>query len=220
MQTIEINVDNELSSMESDKEIYINGKRIFEDGKEFLKLFGLKKWALKSGNRYIIPNYIDFDLSQNNTINECFSKLSLIDKKQLTEMLADEQYYMDIVNENLEEGYNKGKIVGEEEGYNKGKTEGEEEGYNKGKIEGMEEGYNKGKIEGMEEGTNFGLNNGLIIGAFSVFLTNSDFEVIIRYFKENNVKFGNETKVRRLLHNKDKGEVDQFIQYLKFNHAL
>lgn len=53
IQTIEINVDNELLNIENDKEIYISGKKIYDDGKEFLKLFALKKWALNIRNRYV-----------------------------------------------------------------------------------------------------------------------------------------------------------------------
>jgi len=56
----------------------------FKEVKEFLKLFGLKSWSIKVGNRYAIPNYKEFKLSTNPTINKCFEILSSFDNEELT----------------------------------------------------------------------------------------------------------------------------------------
>ena len=168
IQTIQINVDKELSNIANNEPIEINGKDIGNDGKEFLKLFALKSWAIKDGDRYAIPNYKEYKLSTNPTINKCFEILSSINNKELTEMILDQQYYNDIVNENR------------------------------------------------EEGINLGLNKGLIIGAFSIFNLNSDLDMTDNYLRENGVIMSDESEIRRILNNKDKDTVDEFIKSLKF----
>lgn len=70
--------------------------------------------------------------------------------------------------------------------------------------------------ENLEEG----YRKGLIIGAFSVFLASTDNETAKKYLEENNVKFGDEIQVRTILQNKDKGQVELFIKFLRFNQAL
>ena len=195
IQTLQINVDKELSNIANNEPIDINGKHISNDGKEFLKLFGLKSWAIKDGDRYAIPNYKEYKLSTNPTINKCFEILSSISNEELTEMIFDEQYYNDIVNENREDAFNQGKLKGKEEG----------------RLEGKEQ----GRLEGKKEGINFGLNAGLIIGAFSIFEINSDLEITYNYLRKKGVALNNESQIRSILNNEDKNKVEQFIKNLK-----
>ena len=203
IQTIVINVDKELLNLANNKLIKINEIEIGNDGKEFLKLFGLKSWAIKVGNRYAIPNYKEFKLSTNPTINKCFEILSSFDNEELTEMILDEQYYIDIVNENINYGFNQGK--------EEGKKEGREEGIKEGREEGLKE----GREEGKKEGINLGLNTGLIIGAFSIFEVNSDLQITYNYLRRNGLIMNDESQIRSILNNEDKNKVEQFINNLK-----
>ena len=174
-------------NLANNKPIKINEIEIGNDGKEFLKLFGLKSWAIKVGNRYAIPNYKEFKLSTNPTINKCFEILSSFDNEELTEMILDEQYYIDIVNENINYGFNQGK----------------------------EEGKKEGREEGKKEGINLGLNTGLIIGAFSIFEVNSDLQITYNYLRRNGLIMNDESQIRSILNNEDKNKVEQFINNLK-----
>ena len=211
IQTIVINVDKELLNLANNKLIKINEIEIGNDGKEFLKLFGLKSWAIKVGNRYAIPNYKEFKLSTNPTINKCFEILSSFDNEELTEMILDEQYYIDIVNENINYGFNQGKEEGKKEGREEGIKEGREEGIK----EGREEGKKEGREEGKKEGINLGLNTGLIIGAFSIFEVNSDLQITYNYLRRNGLIMNDESQIRSILNNEDKNKVEQFINNLK-----
>jgi hypothetical protein len=74
LKTIQINVDNELKRMEEGKDIQINSENLQDDGKEFLKLLGLRKWATKNDrNKFALP---DWDISENPIINQCIKILS------------------------------------------------------------------------------------------------------------------------------------------------
>ena len=116
IQTIEINIDEELANIENGVDVIINGKTLNNDGKEFIKLFGLRKWATKIGNRYALPNFNNLEIAQNTTIKECIEILASIDDYQLLEMIADEKYYTDIVTENFKKGVVKGHGLGLNDG--------------------------------------------------------------------------------------------------------
>ena len=231
IKTIEINVDHELSNISDGNDIFINGKKINNEGKEFIKLFGLNKWAVKQGNRYAIPDYRIYNLSQSKSINECFGILSSINDEALTEIMLDEQYYQDIVNENRNYGFNQGFEQGKEEGFEQGREEGKKEGKEEGKKEGWEEGkkegWEEGKKEGREEGKKEGIeigynlgieeaNKGLIIGAFLLFSLNYDIETLNQYIKNYKVQIEDNTLIRNLLKDQKKDDVEQFIKSLNF----
>ena len=110
-------------------------------------------------------------------------------------MILDEQYYIDIVNENINYGFNQGK--------------------EEGKKEGREEGIKEGREEGKKEGINLGLNTGLIIGAFSIFEVNSDLQITYNYLRRNGLIMNDESQIRSILNNEDKNKVEQFINNLK-----
>ena len=109
LRTIQVNLDNELGRMEEGKNIQINNKDIQDDGKEFIKLLSLRKWATKNDrNKYALPNW---DISENPIINECIKILSEISDSELSRMILDEQYLEDIQAENFNAGMNKGYIT-------------------------------------------------------------------------------------------------------------
>ena len=72
IKTIQINLDYELSRMGNGDNIQINGKNLLDDGKEFLKLLGLRNWATKnSSNRFALP---EWDISENSILFKLFTK--------------------------------------------------------------------------------------------------------------------------------------------------
>ena len=52
--TIQINVDKELENIENGENNNINGQTIKNEGKEFIKLLGLRNWATKRGQKICI----------------------------------------------------------------------------------------------------------------------------------------------------------------------
>ena len=113
LKTILINVDIELKRMEAGENIQINQQNLEEDGKEFIKLLGIRNWGTKcDNNRFALP---EWDISENSVINECINILSEISDTKLSRMILDEQYFEDIKTENynagMDEGINKGLII-------------------------------------------------------------------------------------------------------------
>ena len=88
--------------------IEINGKILQEEGKEFLKFLGIRNWGTKVCYKFALP---DWDISDNDIINECINILSQISDNELTRILLDEQYYNDIKTENFNAGMNKGFVI-------------------------------------------------------------------------------------------------------------
>ena len=114
LKTILINVDIELKRMEAGENIQINQQNLEEDGKEFIKLLGIRNWGTKcDDNRFALP---EWDISENSVINECINILSEISDTKLSRMILDEQYFEDIKTEN----YNAGMDEGMKKGMNKG----------------------------------------------------------------------------------------------------
>ena len=94
INTVLINLDKELINITNNEDININNKVLDIEGKEFIKLLGVKIWATKIGQKFVLPN---LDLSDNETINECINILSSINDIELTEILMDEKYKLDII---------------------------------------------------------------------------------------------------------------------------
>ena len=118
LKTILINVDIELKRMEAGENIQINQQNLEEDGKEFIKLLGIRNWGTKcDNNRFALP---EWDISENSVINECINILSEISDTKLSRMILDEQYFEDIKTENYNAGMDEGMKKGMNEGINKG----------------------------------------------------------------------------------------------------
>ena len=94
INTVLINLDKELINITNNEDININNKVLDIEGKEFIKLLGVKIWATKIGEKFVLPN---LDLSDNEAINECINILSSINDIDLTEILMDEKYKLDII---------------------------------------------------------------------------------------------------------------------------
>lgn len=107
INTVLINLDKELINMKNNKNININNKVLDIEGKEFIKLLGIRAWAKKEGEKFIFPN---FDLSENEAINECINILSSFNDRQLTEVLMDERYKLDIMKDSEKRGQYRGYI--------------------------------------------------------------------------------------------------------------
>ena len=104
--------------MEAGENIQINQQNLEEDGKEFIKLLGIRNWGTKcDNNRFALP---EWDISENSVINECINILSEISDTKLSRMILDEQYFEDIKTENYNAGMDEGMKKGMNEGINKG----------------------------------------------------------------------------------------------------
>ena len=106
--TVHLNVSKELININANKDIKINNKILENEGEEFIKLLGLRNWAEKSGEKFIIP---DLKLSDNDTINECISILSSMNDNQVVEILMDEQYKYEFAKTFTQEGFYKGLVI-------------------------------------------------------------------------------------------------------------
>ena len=161
LKTIQINIDNELKRIENGESVEINGKNLKDDGKEFLKLLGLKNWATEAyGYKFALP---EWDISDNSKINQCIKNLSEISDSELAQIIMDEQYFEDIQKENYKAGF----------------------------------------------------NIGLIIGAFENFLKDKENKRAFYALKYNNAQVNGEDEIREILKEKEKSDVDNFIEYLK-----
>ena len=92
---VQVNIDNELIKVNGDEDIKINNKFLENEGKEFIKLLGLRNWAEKSGDKFVLPN---LKLSDNEAINDCIEYLSSINDNLFVEILMDEKYKLDFAN--------------------------------------------------------------------------------------------------------------------------
>lgn len=95
INTVQVNIDNELIKVNGDEDIKINNKFLENEGKEFIKLLGLRNWAEKSGDKFVLPN---LKLSDNEAINDCIEYLSSINDNLFVEILIDEKYKLDFAN--------------------------------------------------------------------------------------------------------------------------
>ena len=105
IQIIEIDFKKEFKNLKKGKNIFINGKELKTEGKEFIKFFCLGKWAKYKRNRYIIPN---IEITKNETLNECFDILSSFSEFEMTKILREEEDFIDYLNSMWEEGFRKG----------------------------------------------------------------------------------------------------------------
>jgi len=115
INTVQINIDKELEQLMNGNDITINGKILGKDGKEFIKLLGLRNWAKKSGDKYAFPNV---EVSANEVINECINFLSSISDKDLKNLLIDEKYRLDYQKDLI----NKGLIIGAFSAFSEGRN--------------------------------------------------------------------------------------------------
>ena len=112
LNIIEIDLKDEINKIQNGKDVYINEKKIGHEGKEWLKLLGLRIWCSTHFDKYIIPK--NFKLSNNEFFNEAIIKLSNIPKEILTESIDTEKDIINYIKE-LEdarlEGKKEGKII-------------------------------------------------------------------------------------------------------------
>ena len=113
LKMFEINIDDEYSKISNMDEIKINNKSLKKEGKEFIKLLSLRNWAKKEKNRYVLP---ELNIYGNGTLKECIQILSAVNDNEISEMILDKQYQMDIIKENYNEGFGDGF----QDGMNKG----------------------------------------------------------------------------------------------------
>ena len=112
LKLIEIDLKDEINNIEKGKEVKVNGKEIGNNGKEWLKLLGLRTWCSTQLDKYILPK--NFKLSNNATFNEALFKLLNIPKEIFIESIDIERDIMNYTKEledNRLEGKEEGKIA-------------------------------------------------------------------------------------------------------------
>ena len=112
LNIIEIDLKDEINKIKNGNDVYINEKKIGNEGKEWLKLLGLREWCSTHLDKYIIPK--NFKLSNNELFNEAIIKLSNIPKEIFMESIDTEKDIINYIKE-LEdarlEGKKEGKII-------------------------------------------------------------------------------------------------------------
>ena len=94
-KSIDINLKEEINKINNDKEIYINNRKIGDNGKEWIKLLGLRTWCAKQSNKFILPK--THKLSNNPNFYEAIKILSDI---PVTIQIASLQFAVDLENYN------------------------------------------------------------------------------------------------------------------------
>lgn len=126
INTVLINLDKELINLNNGENIYINNKELDIEGEEFLKLLGLRAWATKEGEKFVFPN---FDISDNDEINECINILSSMNDRQWKEILMAERYKRDLIKDSEKRGEYKAFVFGVFEFFLEGIAD-DDRGYN------------------------------------------------------------------------------------------
>lgn len=110
IKIIEIDIRKELENMKNNIPVEINGKKIKNKGKEFLKLLGIRIWGKKDGKKYIIPNI--FLISSNKILKECFKILGSLTQDTISQIEEDEDFLIDILNQREKKGIKIGEKKG------------------------------------------------------------------------------------------------------------
>ena len=105
IQIIEIDFEKEFKKLKKGENIFINGKELKTEGKEFIKFLCLGKWAKYRGNRYVIPN---IEITKNETLNECFDILSSFSEFEIMQIERGEENFIDFINSAWESFFRKG----------------------------------------------------------------------------------------------------------------
>lgn len=113
LKMYEINIDDEYSKIRNMNDVKINNKNLKNEGKEFIKLLSVRNWAKKEKNRFVLP---ELNIYGKGTLNECIKILSAVNDNEISEMMLDKQYELDIIGENYKEG--------QKDGFDKGIKQG------------------------------------------------------------------------------------------------
>lgn len=111
LKIIEIDLSEEIRKINNGEEIFIDGKKLGNYGKEWIKLLGLRTWCSQKLDRYILPN--NFLLSTNNLFNEAIDVLSKVPDEIINSSLSldnDIKNYLYELQKEKEEGIIEGKI--------------------------------------------------------------------------------------------------------------
>ena len=95
LKIIEINLKEEIDKINNNEDIYINNRKIGDNGKEWIKLLGLRTWCAKQSNKFILPK--THKLSNNPNFYEAIKILSDI---PVTIQIASLQFAVDLENYN------------------------------------------------------------------------------------------------------------------------
>ena len=90
---IEIDINDEICNIKNDEPVIINNKQILNNGKEYIKLLGIRNWGSRDLSKYVLPDVSL--LSSNEKFVECLKILGSISQNALSLMKVDEQSLLD-----------------------------------------------------------------------------------------------------------------------------
>ena len=103
MNIIEIDINDEIYNIMNDKPVIINNKEILNNGKEYIKLLGIRNWCSRDSSKYVLPDLSL--LSSNEIFVECLKILGSVSQNALSLMKVDEQSLFDDEKEEEDRKY-------------------------------------------------------------------------------------------------------------------
>lgn len=100
-----------IKKINNNEDIFINGKKLRERGKEWIKLLGLRTWATQKFDKYLIPK--NYKLSDNPKLMKAIQRLSNIPIDVINNSLVEEkelQKYFEDLDKAEKDGEIKGII--------------------------------------------------------------------------------------------------------------
>ena len=132
LDIIVINLKEQIKLIEEGKSVIVNGKELGKEGKNWLKLLGIRHFEQQYRDYYYLPKQINFEFEE---IKSSFSLLKNYNEDKLRSYLNAENYANSLLNFTRSQGIEEGK----KEGIEKGRKEGIEEGRKEGIEEGRKE---------------------------------------------------------------------------------
>ena len=100
---IDIDINDEIDKIKNDKSVIINKKEIGNNGKEYIKLLGIRNWCKSDSYKYIVPK-ISL-LSSNKKFLECLEILGSVGQNALSLMKVNEQSFFEEEKEKRDREY-------------------------------------------------------------------------------------------------------------------
>ena len=90
---IDIDINDKICNIDKDEPVIINGKEIGNNGKEYIKLLGIRNWGITDVFKYVLPKISI--LSENQIFIECLEILGSFSQNALSLLRVDEQSILD-----------------------------------------------------------------------------------------------------------------------------
>ena len=94
---IDIDINDIIKNIINNEHVIINNKEIKNNGKEYIKLLGIRNWCSRDSSKYILPKLSL--LTSNDIFFECLEILGSVSQNALSLMKVEEQSLFDEENE-------------------------------------------------------------------------------------------------------------------------